>query len=72
MTALKNGVAIRFVPRSISGVKPHPDDDDGVECDLFCGRSRLSHETGMLVCLMRRRKLIKFVKSGPISFVRLV
>ena len=72
LSRLREGMKIRFVPRSISGVKPDKVyDPDGEECDLFGGRHRLTDETSMTVADLRRRKIVKFVRRGAISFVEL-
>ncbi len=71
LDALNRKEAIRFVPRSISGIKPGEGDDDAEERDLFCGRKRLANATAMVVVDMYRRKLVRFVRRGPMSFVEL-
>ena len=69
---LKSGVAIRFVPRNISGIKACRSwDDEGEQCDLFCGRERMSKENGLLICDMWKRKVVSFKNDGPICHVRL-
>lgn len=72
LSRLREGMKIRYVPRSISGLKADKSyDTDAEECDLFGGRYRLTSGTSMIVADLHRRKIVKFVRRGEISFVEL-